>query len=225
MHDIDRTMGRTNLEAYEFQGEDEMGEFQAEGEEEQGEMAGEEELNELASELLSVTNEQELEQFMGDMFKKVTGAVGNFARSPVGQQVGGILRNVARTALPIAGQALGNYIAPGVGGQIGGQLASAAGSMFGLELEGLSHEDRDFEMAKQFVRLATDAALTALHAPPGQSPAAIAQHAVASAAERYAPGLLEPAGGGHHAGASAAPGGGTSGRWVRKGNKVIVYGI
>lgn len=220
MHDIDRTMGRTNLEAYEFQGEDETGEFQAEQGED--EMSGEEELNELASELLSVTNEQELEQFLGDMFKKVTGAVGNFARSPVGQQVGGILKNVARTALPIAGQALGNYIAPGVGGQIGGQLASAAGSMFGLELEGLSHEDRDFEMAKQFVRLATDAAQTALHAPPGQSPAAIAQHAVASAAERYAPGLLEQATGGH---AGPIPGGAASGRWVRKGNKLIVYGI
>lgn len=220
MHDIDRTMGRTNLEAFEYQGEDEMGEFQGE----QGEGEGEEELNEMASELLSVTNEQELEQFFGDVFKKVSGAVGNFARSPVGQQVGGILKNVARTALPIAGQALGNYIAPGVGGPIGGQLASAAGSLFGLELEGLSHEDRDFEMAKQFVRLATDAAHTAMNAPPGQSPAAIAHHAVASAAQKYAPGLLEPAGtDGGHAGPTSV--GAASGRWVRKGNKVIVYGI
>lgn len=223
MHDIDRTMGRTNLEAYEFQGEDEFGEY----ENEQGEMAGEEELNEMASELLSVTNEQELEQFLGDVFKKVTGAVGNFVRSPVGQQVGGILKNVARTALPIAGQALGNYIAPGVGGQIGGQLASAAGSMFGLELEGLSHEDRDFEMAKQFVRLATDAAQNAAHSPPGQNPAAVAQQAVASAAQKFAPGLLEQASNGHagFAGPSSGHGGATSGRWVRKGNKLVIYGV
>jgi hypothetical protein len=218
MHDIDRTMGRTNLEAYEFQGEDEFGEFQGEA----GEMEGEEELNELASELLSVTNEKELEQFLGDMFKKVTGAVGNFARSPVGQQVGGIVRNVARTALPIAGQALGNYIAPGVGGPIGGQIASAAGSLFGLELEGLSHEDRDFETAKQFVRFATDAAHTAMQAPPGSNPAAVAQQAVASAASKFAPGLLEQPGG--HPGAAAGSGA-SSGRWVRKGNKLVIYGV
>lgn len=224
MHDIDRTMGRTNLESYEFQAENE-GEFENEGE-----VAGENELNELASELLSVTNEQELEQFLGDVFKKVTGAVGNFVKSPVGQQVGGILKNVARTALPIAGQALGNYIAPGVGGQIGGQLASGIGSMFGLELEGLSNEDREFEMAKQFVRLAADAAQAAAHAAPGQSPSAVAQQAVASAAQKYAPGLLEPQGGGQTGGqpdfhAGAAGGRGTSGRWVRKGNKVIIYGV
>src|SRR5262245_16911051 len=30
MHDIDRTMGRTNLESYEFQAENEMGEFENE---------------------------------------------------------------------------------------------------------------------------------------------------------------------------------------------------
>jgi len=224
MHDIDRTMGRTNLESYEFQAENEAGEYENEGEweSEQGE-AGEQELNEMASELLSVTNERELEQFLGDVFKKVTGAVGNFARSPVGQQVGGILKNVARTALPIAGQALGNYIAPGVGGQIGGQLASAAGSLFGLELEGLSHEDRDFEMAKQFVRLAADAAQAAAHAAPGGNPASIAQQAVAAAAQKYAPGLLEQATGGGHPGPSA--GGGASGRWVRKGNKLVIYGV
>lgn len=223
MHDIDRTMGRTNLESYEFQAENEMGEFENEAE-----VAGENELNELASELLSVTNEQELEQFLGDVFKKVTGAVGNFVKSPVGQQVGGILKNVARTALPIAGQALGNYIAPGVGGQIGGQLASGLGSMFGLELEGLSNEDREFETAKQFVRLAADAAQAAAHAAPGQNPAAVAQQAVASAAQKYAPGLLEPAGGGQPGGdfhAGPAGGRGTSGRWVRKGNKVIIYGV
>ena len=222
MHDIDRTMGRTNLESYEFQteGEEESyGEFQSEQE-----TLGEEELNELASELLSVTNEKELQQFFGDVFKKVTSAVGNFARSPVGQQVGGVLRNVARQALPMAGQAIGNYFAPGVGGQIGGQIASQAGQIFGLELEGLSHEDRDFEMAKQFVRLAADAAQAAAHAPPGGSPASIAQQAIAQAAQRYAPGLLEQPGGAPGSGMQAS-GGASSGRWVRKGNKLIVYGV
>lgn len=221
MHDIDRTMGRTNMEAFEFQAEGE-GEYEGEYE---GEGEGEGELNELASELLSVTNEQELEQFLGDVFKKVTGAVGSFVKSPVGQQVGGLLKNVAKQALPIAGQALGNYIAPGVGGPIGGQLASAAGSLFGLELEGLSHEDRDFEVAKQFVRLAADAAQSAAQAGPGGNPAAIAQQAVASAAQKFAPGLLEPAHSGGPPSAGPFGSGAAQGRWVRKGNKIIVYGV
>src|SRR5947208_1476091 len=68
MHDMDRTLGHTNMEAgYEFQGEEEAGEFQAET----GEVLGEEELNELATELLSVTHDRELEQFFNDVFNKV----------------------------------------------------------------------------------------------------------------------------------------------------------
>jgi hypothetical protein len=226
MHDIDRTMGRTNMETgYEFQGEEEAGEFQSE----MGEVLGEEELNELATELLSVTHERELEQFFSDVFNKVKSAVGSFARSSVGQQVGGMLKNVAKQALPalgsMAGTALGSYVGmPGIGGQIGGQLASGLGSAFGLELEGLSHEDRDFEVAKQFVRLTHDAAQTAAQAPPGQNPVAVAQHAITEAAQKYAPGLLEPHGGPMGAG-GPSPQGAAHGRWVRKGNKIVLYGV
>jgi hypothetical protein len=227
MHDYDRTMGRTNMEAFEFQGEEEMNEFY--GESEAGEYEGEqpllqeEELNEMATELLSVTNDRELEQFLGNVFKKVGSAVGSFVKSPIGQQMGGMLKGVAKQALPMVGQAVGNYFAPGVGGAIGSQVGSAAGQLFGLELEGLSHEDRDFEVAKQFVRLAADAAQNAAHAGPGQNPAAIAQHAIADAASRYAPGLIAPAQGGYGGGVQA--GATASGRWVRKGNKLIVYGV
>jgi len=229
MHDIDRTLGHTNMETgYEFQAEEEAGEY-GEFQAETGEGLGEEELNELATELLSVTQERELEQFMGSVFEKVKGAVTDFARSPVGQQVGGMLKNVAHQALPVLGQMAGTAIGerfgmPGVGGQIGSALATGAGSLFGLELEGLSNEDRDFEMAKQFVRLAADAAQTAAHAPPGQNPVEVAQNAIVEAAQKYAPGLLEPHGG-PMAGGGPSPHGATSGRWVRKGNKIVLYGV
>jgi uncharacterized protein (DUF697 family) len=213
MHDIDRTMGRTNMEAFEFQGEEEMNEFQSEGEG----VLHEEELNELATELLSVANEQELEQFLGGLIKKVGSAVGSFVKSPVGQQLGGMLKGVAKKALPIAGAALGNLIAPGVGGAIGGKLGSAAGSLFGLELEGLSHEDREYEVAKQFVRLAADATHNATKAPPGTPPAKVAQSALTQAAQKFAPGLL--------AGGPSAGSGGARGRWIRKGNKIVLYGV
>ena len=58
--------------------------------------------------------------------------------SPVGRLVGGVLRRVARTALPIAGRVAGTVFGGPVGGALGGRRASAAGRMFGLELEGLS---------------------------------------------------------------------------------------
>jgi len=50
------------------------------------------------------------------------------------------LKPLAKAALPIAGRALGTFVGGPVSGMIGGKLASAAGRMFGLELEGLSVE-------------------------------------------------------------------------------------
>lgn len=215
MHDMDRTLIRED-ESYGFStnGEGELFEFQNESE---SEVFDENELNELASELLAVTHEGELDQFLGDVIKKAGRAVGKFVKSPIGQKLGGILKGVAKKALPVAGAALGNLVAPGVGGAIGGKLASAAGSVFGLELEGLSPEDREMEVAKQFVRLAADATKNAVTAPSTANPSQVAQKAVTTAAQKFAPGLL--------GGATTRLGGATTGRWVRKGTKIILLGV
>src|SRR5690348_8434211 len=53
---------------------------------------------ELAAELLSVTNQGELDRFLGDLVKKAGQAVGSFVRSPVGQALGGVLKDAARKA-------------------------------------------------------------------------------------------------------------------------------
>jgi len=207
MHDMDRRYLEAESEAFEFTAE---GEFS-------GEIFGEGEINELATELMSVSSEVELDHFLGGLIKKVGGAVGRFVKSPLGQQLGGMLKGVAKQALPMVGSALGNLVVPGVGGMIGGKLASAAGSALGLELEGLSQEDREFEVAKQFVRLASDATRTALAAPQTASASAVARDAIAKAAQRYAPGLLGSP--------SGQPNGGLSGRWVRRGRKIVLYGV
>lgn len=224
MHDLDRTLGRTNMETetFEFTGEEEtfgefQGEFQGESQGEYQEVFQEAELQELAAELLSVSNEQELNHFLGDLIKKAGSAVGKFVKSPIGQQLGGMLKGVAKQALPMAGAALGNLVLPGVGGAIGGKLASAAGSMFGLELEGLSQEDREFEAAKQFVRLAADATKTAVTAPSAANAAAVARDAVTQAAQKFAPGLVT--------GSNGRSGGGLTGRWVRRGRRIVIYGV
>jgi hypothetical protein len=149
---------------------------------------------ELASELLEVSSEQELEQFLGDVFHVVGNALGQFVHSDTGQALGGILKDAAKKALPVVGRAIGERVAPGQGGEWGGQLAQAAGATLGLELEGLSPQDQEFEAARQFVRLAGAAAHQALLEPPGSSPEESARYAAAAAAERFAPGLAHEIG-------------------------------
>lgn len=145
---------------------------------------------ELASELLSVTNEAELDRFLGGLFKKAVGGVGSFLKSGAGQALGGVLKGIAKKALPMAGAALGSAFFPGVGTALGGALGRAASNMFELELEGLSQEDQEFEMAKAYVRFAGNAARQAVSAGQDQPAEEIARRSVIRSARRYAPGLL-----------------------------------
>ncbi len=216
MHNLDRTALELAGEMFEFEGE---GEGEYEG---GGRPFSDAEAMELAAELLSVSSEQELDLFLGDLVKKAWSGIKKAASSPIGKVVVGGLRSIAKKALPMAGAALGNMIAPGVGGAIGSKLATAAGDAFGLELEGLSAEDREFEIAKQFVQLAGQAAQNAAQAPAGGSPVAIAKTAITDAAKKFAPGLvpaLDRVGG---AKAPSAAGGATSGRWIARGHNIIL---
>lgn len=176
---------------------------------------------ELAAELLEVSNEAELEQFLGDLIKKAGSAIGSIVKSPIGKAVGSVLKTAASKALPLAGTALGGFLGGPLGAQIGGGLASAAGSALGLELEGLSPEDREFEATKQFVKFAGETVKNALQAAPGADPAAVAKAAAAEAARVHAPGLLSATGpGGTFGGAAGAK----TGRWIRRGASILVLG-
>jgi uncharacterized protein (DUF697 family) len=199
---------------------------------------------ELAGELLEITNEQELEQFLGGLIK----GVGGFMKSPAGRALGGILKNVAKKALPVVGGALGSFVAPGVGTAIGSKLGSMASNLFELELEGVDREQAEFEVARRYVRFATAAARNASLAPASLPPSVIANRAVAAAARRYAPGLLR-GGRRRRRGGVAVYGDGPAyvpqygygdgdggngdvygsrprtGRWVRRGRKVVLYGL
>jgi hypothetical protein len=233
MHDIDRTtmeFGETGFEAeqFEFGGQ---GEWSGEG----GLLSEQEEM-ELANELLTVNNEQELEQFLGDLIKKVGSIGGKILKSPIGQAIGGVLKGVAKKALPLAGGALGGFFGGPLGAKIGSGLASAAGGALGLESEGLSGEDREFEGARQFVKLAADIVGKAAQAPGGD-PRAIAQAAALAAARQFAPGLLgRPNGAGQQQsgqqqygqqqpGQQAMLGARRQGRWARQGNKIVLFGL
>ena len=230
MHNIDRTTNEYEFEnAFEFEGEGEFEfEFEGEGEGEfefEGELEGEAYEMEMATELLGVSNEQELEQFLGKMFKKVTRGVSNFAKSGIGKSLIGGLKSIAKKALPVVGGIAGNFILPGAGGLIGNKLGSLASNMFELELEGLSNEDREFEVARRYVRFATDAARRASSAASTGAPAAaVVNSSLKQAAYNHAPGLLRRRGRGGYGQSNGISQSRSAGTWRKQGNNIIVYG-
>ncbi len=153
---------------------------------------GELEERALANNLLRVQSEEELEQFIGGLFKKAAKGIGNFARSSTGKALGGMLKGLAKKALPMVGGALGSMVAPGVGTAIGSKLGSMAGGLFELEGE-MSEGELEFEVARRVVRIgasaANRAARTGLAAPPGT----VARHAIVTATRRHAPAALPAA--------------------------------
>ena len=161
------------------------------------------------------------------MIRRVGGALGRVVKSPIGQAIGGALKGAVKQALPLASGALGAFVGGPLGAQIGSGLASAAGQALGLEAELLNQEDREFEGAKQFVRLAANTVqnATAMNASP--DPKAAAQSAVTQAAQALAPGLLQTAArtAPHPMSSPVAGSRGRSGRWMRRGNKIILFGV
>ncbi|GGZ10212.1 hypothetical protein ACFFTM_17075 [Pseudoduganella plicata] len=140
---------------------------------------------ELAMELLAVASEEELEQFLGNVFKgvwkgikKVGSVVGKVAKP-----LGGVLKGIAKQALPFVGGALGSMIPiPGVGTMIGRAAGTALSKALEMEFEGMALDQQEFEMARRFVRIAGSAAQQA--AQDGQ-----VEPAVLQALRQHAPGI------------------------------------
>jgi hypothetical protein len=175
----------------------------------------------LAAELMEVTNEQEFENFLGDLISKGAQAIGKFVSSPTGQALGGALKDAAKTLLPVAGAAVGDYFGGSTGGQIGGALGTAASNLFEAEAEA---EEREWEAANVFVRVAVDAVNNAADAPRHANPHDVAHHAVAEAVRRHAPFVPWPHG---HEGAHAHEGRSRlrEGSWVRHGRTIVLHGV
>ncbi len=193
---------------------------------------------ELAAELLGVSNEAEMEQFLEGLFKKAA-SFGNkafrtakrFADSKMGRTLGGIFKGVAAKALPVLGKAAGaaltTYTGP-AGPMIGDAGASLVGSALGLELEGLSPEDQEFEVAKQLVRLVGNATQRAADMASHIDPVAAAKSAMVAAAKEFAPDLLRPVNGRQAVRDHRSPrttGIANSGTWVRQGNGIVLMGL
>jgi len=172
----------------------------------------------LAGALLEVASEEELDRFLGDLIKRAGRAVGGVIRSPLGQTLTGILKNAAGQALPVIGGAIGSAVGGPSGEALGRQFATNAGQFFGVELEGLSPEDQQYEIARRFVRFAGAAAANAAQSEPSAAPPVVAEVAAADAAREHAPGFLAP----HPAEPAVAGGRAPSGRWVRRGRTIVI---
>ncbi|MCE7987624.1 MAG: hypothetical protein DYG89_41195 [Caldilinea sp. CFX5] len=212
MHDIDRTQLEMGWETDEYT-PDEFG-FETE-EEQYGESMMESALSEademeLAAELLEVASEAELDQFIGTLI--MSSPFKHISRSSQGRLLGGALKSIAKRVLSFDGGAPNSLV------------AVPSGRMFGLELEGLSAEDQEFEVARQYVRLADEATTRVGMAAPTASPQALVQEALVGAAEMYAPGLLHENSNGE-AEHAAHPRVSDRGRWMRKGNTIVLFGV
>lgn len=223
MHDIDRTQLEFESYADEFEAPQPYA-FQRESA-----VFDEAEEMELASELLAVGDEAELDQFLGDLIGKAGQAIGKAVKGPIGRKLGGFLKGAVKKVVPAAAGVLGTVVGGPLGGAVANKVASAAGDMFGLELEGLSPEDQEFEAARHFVRFAGEAARQAGKIANAADPQAAARHAVTNAAKKLAPGLLR--GVSQSLQSETAPmrrsantGSGQSGRWVREGHRIVLLG-
>lgn len=157
---------------------------------------GESEEMELAMELLSVSSEAEMDQFLGKVFRKVWKGVKQVG-SIVAKPLGSALKGMAKAALPFVGGALGSFIPiPGVGTMIGRMAGNALASALEVEMEAeLARAGRDeqaFQMALRFVRIAGRAAERAARAAPGQGPDDVVRGALEDALNTHLRTLPQP---------------------------------
>jgi hypothetical protein len=144
---------------------------------------------ELAVELLEVTSEAELEQFLGNLFKKAWRGIKAVGSSVI-RPLGGVLKTVAKTALPFVAAAAGTFFGGPAGGAIAGKLGSLVSQALEAEAAGMTAADRDLEKCRQFVRMAGTAARAAALAPTGTNPVALAQKVLVDSAQEK---LTKPA--------------------------------
>lgn len=243
MHDINASQSETRLppeeemESFDFEfAEDEEfdDELEYDLEEEWEGPLDESQEMELAAELLDISDEEELDYFLGGLLSigskvlpgVVKGVSGLFRRKkrrrrrrPTSRRrtsrgrmraLGGSLKGIAKSALPFLGSAVGSIV-PGVGTAIGGALGSLVGNLFEAELEGVDGEERELEQARRFVRLATTAAQHMNAMPDDMDPRTAAKEAIKAATKNVA--------------SKVGSRGGRSGRWMRRGSRIILLGV
>jgi hypothetical protein len=192
---------------------------------------------ELAMELLGVSNEDEMEQFLGKMFRGIGRGlkkVGRFFSRKVFPALGKAFKGL----VPILGGALGSLIPiPGIGTALGSAIGGAVSKALELEFGELESEEAELEVARRFVRIAATTAHKASSAPPGEDPDAVVRNALLAAVRAHVPTfaaneaeLMAEAEaemgyeGEYEEEYEAEAGGAASGRWIRRGQQIVLQG-
>lgn len=187
MHDIDTTRFEYDPEIDPFS-EAEAEASGYDGEEEAEGLMSEAEEEALAAELLGVTNEAEMDQFLGGVFKKLSRKVRGAAKF-LAQNAGplsGALKSIAAKGLPFLTGALGTAIPiPGVGTALGTALGNAASNLLQSEMEQLEADEQEFELSRRFVRLATQAVRQGARRPWPRNPHAASNLALRHVVQRW----------------------------------------
>ncbi|MBS0493266.1 MAG: hypothetical protein JSS31_04790 [Proteobacteria bacterium] len=156
-----------------------------------GELLTEAEETELAMELLGVSNEDEMEQFLGKLFRGIGHGLkkaGRFIGRKVLPNIGGVFKGLAKTALPFVGGALGSFIPiPGVGTALGSALGSAVSQALEMEFGELESDEAELEIARRVVRIAATTAQHASAAAPDAPPGASLRDALMAAVRQHLP--------------------------------------
>lgn len=132
--------------------------------------------SEAATELLEAAGRPALPALLAQLLRGAAPAAGGTIHRAVEGELVKLLHRAARVALPTQ-HALTLH-----------DGAARASRFFGIELEGLSPEDQEFESARRFVELVHAAAGHAAHASPRLPPDVAAWLAASRAAKRFAPG-------------------------------------
>jgi hypothetical protein len=162
----------------------------------------------MAAELLGVTSVPQLNYFLADVITRAGAHGKRFVATPSALALVDIL---ARVAQPILRQIRHGGIAGPVSGAAGVQRGiERAARLFGLELEGLSPEDKEFALARQFVRMVGQAGSNIGRLRGAAQD--VAARALRDAAREYGPGLLK----------QLDVQAGRHGRWIRQGNRIVI---
>jgi hypothetical protein len=213
MHDLDRQMLEQPQAAYGEAGSGAVPELT-----EAQELA-------LAAEVLEVSNQEELEQFLGDLWDATKTAASDAYNSSVVQAAIPGLKAVGAAVLPRAAGWLADRYAPGTGGIASAGVQTAVDQWLKEELEGLSGEDREFETARRYVRFVNDVFRRVTQVPDRVPAPLAAQTVVRDAAREHVPGLVPflvqirdgrvPSG---DLGVEAPAGG----SWTRQGSSIVI---
>jgi hypothetical protein len=184
----------------------------------------------LAAEFLEIASEEELEEFLGNVLDLITDkakSAGKAVRAGRKTATGEAVASGIKATIPLfTVKALSSHPVTQPFA-VGGGIATRA-ILDGLdsllkgkqELEGLSGEDREFELARQFIRFIWQAIARALAAPDRVPPPAAAAAALTQAARAQVPAIAPQVA---QIFKSATPPGVTAtGRWYRRGSDIVI---